>query len=126
MGAGAAEEHERLWMIAASPAIWAAHFLLSYGTAALWCAKVAGRGGSLSWARAAILAYSVVALVLIALVGWRGWRRHRLGSAELPHDDDSPEDRHRFLGFASLLLSGLSALAILYELAAVAFTRSCR
>ena len=36
------------------------------------------------------------------------------GNATLPHDDDTPEDRHRFLGFAALLLSALSAVAVIY------------
>jgi hypothetical protein len=36
------EANESLWLLVASPVIWAAHFLLCYGTAAVWCAKVAG------------------------------------------------------------------------------------
>jgi len=48
-----------------------------------------------------------------------------LGSATLPHDDDTPEDRHRFLGFATLLLSALSAVAVLYAGLVAVFIRSC-
>jgi len=120
------EKPSHLWALAASPALWAAHFLLSYATAAVWCAKFAGTNGSLGPARAAIAVYSVAALAGIALVGWRGARRHSVGEASVPHDDDSPEDRHRFLGFATLLLSGLSFVATIYSALAAAFVGSCR
>jgi hypothetical protein len=116
-----------LWALAASPAIWAAHFLLSYATAAVWCAKVAGVGGSLLGARIAIGAFTAVALAGIGYVGWDGHRRHRYGhgGGSEPHDDDSPEDRHRFLGYATVLLSALSAVATIYAALVVIFIGSC-
>jgi hypothetical protein len=119
------EENESLWMLTASPVIWAAHLLLCYATGAIWCAKVVGLGGSLATTRVAILLYTSAALVAIAVIGWIGYRRHSLGSATVPHDDDTPEDRHRFLGFATLLLSALSAVAVLYAGLVAVFIRSC-
>jgi hypothetical protein len=120
------ESRESLWTLAASPLAWAAHFLLSYVTAAVWCAKFAKPGDSLSGVRVAIGVYTVLALAVIAVVGARGWRRHRHGHAPLPHDADTPEDRHRFLGFATVLLSGLSAVAVLYASLAAVFIGDCR
>jgi hypothetical protein len=120
------EKRARLWVIAVSPTIWAAHFLLSYGTAAIWCAKIGSAGGSLSFARIAIFGYTIVALFGIAWIGWRGYVRHTFAGSTLPHDFDSPADRHRFLGFATLLLSGLSAVAVLYAALAAVFIGSCR
>jgi hypothetical protein len=120
------EKASHLWALAASPAIWAGHFLLSYGTAAVWCAKVAGAGGSLSGARVAIAVYTAAALAAIAVIGWRGFKRHGHGEGSLPHDDDSPEDRHRFLGFATMVLSGLSGVATAYSALAAVFIGSCR
>lgn len=120
------ERNERLWLLAASPVVWGAHFLLCYGTAAVWCAKASGGGASFATVRIAIAAYTAAALAGIAVIGWGGWKRHRLGRAELPHDFDSPEDRHRFLGFATLLLSGLSAVAVLYAALAAVFLWDCR
>ena len=120
------EAEESLGTLAASPLIWAAHLLLSYGTGAVWCAKVAGPGGSLRSVQAAIAVYTLASLAGIALIGRRGWRRHRFGDSALPHDFDSPADRHRFLGFATVLLSGLSAVAVLYQALATAFIGSCR
>lgn len=122
------ETHERrqsLWLLTASPLVWAAHFLLCYITASLWCAKLAGPGGSFTTVRVAILVFTVVALAAIGVIGRGGYRRHRLGQAELPHDDDTPEDRHRFLGFATLLLSALSAVAVVYASLVIFFFRSC-
>lgn len=121
-----AEENQSLFLLAASPVIWATHFLLSYTSAALWCAKVAGPDGSLGVIRVAIGIYTVLALGGIGLIGWLAWRRHRYGTATLPHDDDTPEDRHRFLGFAALLLSALSAVATLYAVLVVVFIGSCQ
>jgi hypothetical protein len=120
-----AEKHQSLWLLTASPVIWAAHFMLCYITAAIWCEKVAGPGGSLSTARVAIVIYTAIALVVIGIIGWIGYRRHSYGHADLPHDDDTPEDRHRFLGYATLLLSELSAVAVIYAALAAVFIGSC-
>jgi hypothetical protein len=123
------EERDSLWSIAASPMIWAAHFLLSYVTAAVWCAKFAGPAGadaSLGFVRAAIAVYSVLGLVPVVLIGVRAFQRQRLAGAPKEHDSDSSLDRHRFLAFATLLLSGLSAVAIVYAALAAVFIESCR
>jgi hypothetical protein len=120
------ERASYLALLAASPTIWAAHFLLSYCTAAVWCAKLGFDADTLGAAGIAIWIFTAVALVAIAAIGRHAWRRHRYGDAELPHDFASPEDRHRFLGFACVLLSGLSAVAVLYSVLAVALVGSCR
>ena len=113
-----------LVMLPLGPAIWAAHFFATYVTAALWCSP-ALPGDTLDGAHAVIAAFTAVALVGIAAVGWSGYRRHSFGAATLPHDDDSPEDRHRFLGFATMLLAGLSAVATLYVGVSTAFFSTC-
>ncbi|MEH6566370.1 MAG: hypothetical protein V7756_13660 [Halopseudomonas sp.] len=118
-------EKESLWLIIFGPAIWAMHFVLSYVTAAVWCAKVAGRDGLLGDARLIIGGYTLVALAGIVLTGWGGWKRHQFGTATAPHDFDSPADRHRFLGFATLLLCGLSFVATVFVALSVVFIGSC-
>ena len=116
-----------LWLLTIAPTIWAAHLLLSYITAAVWCAKFAGADGSLGGVRTAIAWYTTVALAGIAFVGWEGFRRHSYGGTETTTQDlDSPEDRHRFLGFATLLLSGLSAVAVMYAALAAMYFDTCR
>lgn len=120
-----AEKRESLWRLIVSPTIWAAHLMLAYVTGAIYCAK-AGRGASLTSVRWAIAIYTVIALVGIAWNGWDGYRRHRHGAATLPHDDDTPADRHRFLGFATALLAALSAIAVVFAALVIVFVRSCR
>lgn len=120
------EHRESLWRLIVAPTIWAGHFLLSYVTAAIYCAKYAPADGSLEPVRWAIAAYTAVALVGIGINGWGAWRRHRFGEARLPHDEDTPGDRHRFLGFATLLLAGLSAIATVFAALVVVFFHDCR
>jgi hypothetical protein len=115
-----------LWLLTIAPAIWTAHLLLSYVTAAIWCAKFAGPTSTLGSVRTAVVWYTVIALAGIVAVGVEGLRRHRHGTEATTHDLDSPEDRHRFLGFATLLLAGLSAVAVLYAAMAVLFFETCR
>lgn len=123
-----------LWLLTVAPTIWAAHLMASYITGAVWCAKFAGPGNALGHVRAAVVWYTAVALAGIAFVGWEGLRRHRHpsttpgtdGAEATTHDLDSPEDRHRFLGFATMLLSGLSAVAVVYAALAATFFETCR
>jgi hypothetical protein len=115
-----------LWLLTIAPTIWAAHLLLCYITAAIWCAKFVPPGGSLGSVRTAITWYTVVALVGILATGWEGFRRHSYGTETTTHDLDSADDRHRFLGFATLLLAGLSAVGVLYAALAASFFESCR
>ena len=113
------------WTLVAGPATWALHFLACYVLAAVWCAKMS-RVAALGEAQIALWVLTAVALVVIAGFGWRGWRAHRRGRAAVPHDGPSAGDRSRFLGLASLLLCGLSAVAVLYSALAIAIIGDCR
>lgn len=121
-----AEKSETLWLLTISPTIWAVHFLLSYLTAAIWCARITTRTGALDGVRTAVGVYTLLALAGILITAWRGYLRHRHGTAAVPHDFDTPADRHRFIGFATLLLSGLSAVAVVYVALSAVFIGSCR
>jgi hypothetical protein len=116
---------DSLWLLTIAPAIWAVHLLVSYSSAAVWCAKFVPPGAPLGGVRTAIAWYTVVALAGIAIVGWEGLRRHRHGTEATTHDLDTPEDQHRFLGFATLLLAGLSMVAVLYVALAATFFETC-
>lgn len=124
--AGPAEHSETLWMIPAAPAVWALHFLACYVTVAVWCAKVAGVDGPLGPARWMVGGYTIAALLGIAAIGWWGWRHHSFGDATVPHDFDTAADRHRFLGFATVLLAGLSFVSTLFVGLAAIFIGSCQ
>jgi hypothetical protein len=108
------EKRQRLWLLIVPPTIWAAHFMLCYLTAAIWCAKFAGPDGALGIVRPAIAIYTLLAVGGIGMTGWIGYKKHSHGNSMLPHDADTPEDRHRFLGFSTLLLSALSLVATLF------------
>jgi hypothetical protein len=118
------ERKESLWALVAAPAIWAVHFLAAYAIGSVHCAKLPT--ASFATARAAIIVMTAIALVGVVVVGWGGWKRHRLGAAGEPHDQDTPLDRHRFLGFATALLAGLSAIAISFEALAVFLVGTCQ
>jgi len=126
MTARVAERHESLLIIAAGPLVWAAHFLLCYVTAAVWCAKQGNPLVPLMTVRLSIAAFTAIALGLIACIAWWGYRAHRLGGERAPHDDDTPEDRHRFVGYATLLLAGLSGVAIVYAALVAVFVQTCQ
>lgn len=119
------EDNQTLWLLAASPLIWVAHFLACYLTAAIWCSKVTDRDGALGNVRLAIAVYTLVALVGIGVVAWIGLRRQSFGTGTIPHDFDAPEDRHRFLGFATMLLSAVSAVATIFVSLVAVFMETC-
>lgn len=121
-----AEEHQSLWLLIFSPSIWAAHFLLSYIGGVVWCGKVAGREGNIEPIRVGIMGLGALALIGIGLIGRLGWLRYTHGGTEAGHHQDTAEDRHRFLGFAAVLLSGLSAVATIYVALSSVFVKSCQ
>ena len=119
------ESNQSLWLLIASPTIWALHFLACYLTASIWCAKYAGPDRSIGNVREVIAVYTVIALIGICLTGFVGYRRNRYQVSTMPHDRDTPEDRHRLLGSSAMLLSGLSAIATLFVALAAFFMEDC-
>lgn len=120
------EDRASVWMLTTGPTVWALHFLICYIAGAVWCAKAASPAAPLDGVRIVLGAVTVVALLLIVWLGWRGLRQHRFGIATLPHDAPTAGDRHRFLGFATMLLCGLSFVAVLYSAFAIAIIGTCR
>lgn len=118
------EDRQSLWMLVIPPAIWALHFVCSYAGAAVWCGAV-GRDQPLGMMAVAFAVLTALALAGIVAAGWGGWKRYQHGSSDQSHHEDTPEDRHRFLGLATALLAALSALATLYVAIAVALIGSC-
>ncbi|HEY8548460.1 MAG TPA: hypothetical protein VIL35_00775 [Vicinamibacterales bacterium] len=114
-----------LLLLAGAPTVFMLHFLATYIAAAVWCARFVPRDGSLSGIRVAEAGLTLVALGCIAAIGWSGYRRHSYGSEALPHDMDTPEDRHRFLGFSTLLLAGLSAIATIFVAISTVMFQTC-
>jgi len=72
-----------------------------------------------------IAAVTLVALALILLSAWLAWRQWGFGTQDPPHDSASAHDRSLFQGFATLLLSGLSLIAVLYVALPLMFIDGC-
>lgn len=119
-----AEENQSLWLLVAAPSLWALHFLASYVAGAIYCGAPS-RGGEIGALRLVILAAGVVAALGIGLTARVGWRMYKFDGSPPPFDRDTPEDRHRFLGVATLLLSALSLVATSYTCLGVLFVPSC-
>ncbi|WP_442506049.1 transmembrane prediction [Novipirellula sp. SH528] len=112
-----------LWLVV-PPSVWAIHFLASYMTIAIWCAKFADESGDATPVRIAIAAYTVVSLAIIVVMAGLSYRQHRKGG-NAPHDDDTYGDHVRFTGQATFLLSLLSGVATIFTALVVVFVGSC-
>jgi hypothetical protein len=121
-----AEHRETLWLLPAAPSVWALHFMASYITAAIWCGKVVGPSASLTPVRTAIAIYTVAAIAGIGAIGYAGYRRQHSDSVVPEHDDDTPHDRRWFIGFSTVLLAGISAIAVCYAAMTVFFIEGCQ
>lgn len=110
----------------AAPTVWALHFLAVYIVAAVWCARAGDAFAPLTSIRLVIGAVTLVALALIAFFGAQAYRNWGFGRQAPPHDADTPEDRRRFLGYATLLLAGLSFVAVIYAALPAVFVADCR
>ena len=103
-----------VWILVAVPSIWAAHFLLSYWIAAVWCAKV-GPAASLVEPRWIIAGLGLLCCAVIAWLGVIAVRRY--GGVFVIFEeitDSSERGRDRFIGHVSLLLCVLSVVAIVF------------
>lgn len=118
-------EVESLWTLFTAPAVWAGHFLVCYVGAAVYCAKQPYLDLGFDVLRLGIGAATVLALGLIAVSAWLAWRQWGFGTDGPPHDDPTAQDRRRFQGFATLLLSGLSFVAVIYVALPALFILEC-
>jgi hypothetical protein len=107
-------EVETLWTLFTAPTVWALHFIVCYVTVAVFCARSLAYGMSFDTVRLALGAVTVLALAVIVLSAWLAWRQWGFGAGDPPHDEPTRHARTLFQGFATLLLSGLSFVAVLY------------
>lgn len=119
------QEVESLWTLFTAPAIWALHFLVSYVGVAVYCARAGQFGIGFETVRVALALVTCAALALIALSAWLAWRQWGFGRHDPPHHDPTRGDRVLFQGFATLLLSGLSFVAVLYVALPLVFVTGC-
>jgi hypothetical protein len=122
-----AGEGTNLWRLISAPTLWAAHFLVVYPTAAVYCAKF-GRGAELSPIRWFVAGATLLALGVFAWLFAAAWRVRgpSLTDDDLSFEANSPEERHRFLTHVTLALTALSAVATIYVALPVVFVETCR
>lgn len=118
-------EVESLWTLFTAPVIWALHFLFCYVGAAIYCEKPGLLGFDFDNLRIAIGVLTVPALIMILVSATLAWRQWNFGAADPPHDDPSRRDRLLFQGYATLLLSGLSFVAVIFTALPALFITEC-
>ena len=112
-----------VWIVAAPPLIWAAHFLLSYGISAVWCAGDAGALAPVRWTLAGLTLAALAGLGAVARVAVRGYGGGLAPGRAINRDADA--DRAQFLGHVALLLCVLSAVATVFTALPVAAFARC-
>lgn len=116
---------ETLWTLFTAPVVWALHFLACYIGAAIFCEKPGILGNDFDNLRIAIGVVTVFSLGMIALSAVLAWRQWGFGSGDPPHDDPTRKDRLLFQGYATLLLSGISFVAVVFTALPALFITEC-
>lgn len=108
----------RLTLVAAPMAVWALHFVLVYSLAGLgcehgWHLRNMVAANPLTWS---LILATVVALGLLAGIGWHAWRSWRV-QRDRSEDGDGDGDgtlarRQRFMSLATAVLALLAAIAV--------------
>ena len=119
------KEIESLWTLFTAPVVWALHFLVCYVGAAIFCEKPGFLGIDFFNLRIAIAIVTALSLALIIVSALLSLRQWGFGSANPPHDDPTRRDRLKFQGYATLLLSGLGFIAVIFTALPALFITDC-
>lgn len=119
------KEVESLWTLFTAPVVWALHFLVCYVGAAIFCEKPGFLGLDFDNLRVAIALFTVACLAMIVVSAALAWRQWGFGAGDPPHDDPTTQDRLLFQGYATLLLSGLSFVAVIFTALPALFITEC-
>lgn len=104
--------------------VWAVHFMFCYIAAAIFCEK-GFFGSGFGTLRVTIGIVTALALGLITLAALLAWRQWGFGSGDPPHDSPTRQDRLHFQGYATLLLSALSFVAVIFTALPAIFISEC-
>ena len=91
----------------------------------IFCEKPELLGGDFDTLRVVIATITALALAMIVLSAALAWRQWGFGTGDPPHDAPSRDDRLRFQGYATLLLSALSFIAVIFTGMPVLFLAEC-
>lgn len=116
------EEAESLWLISLAPVTWAGHFVLCYASVAIACEKF----GRIGWLWIGLAVATLVALALIAWLGWRAFRQWDVfETGDFSNPEGEAEDRHQFLGHAAFLLAIISFIGVVYTALPILLVEGC-
>nr|WP_093007676.1 hypothetical protein [Sphingomonas palmae] len=116
------ERRVTLWTLIVPPTVWAVHFLFCY----LWVAVSCAKQGGFARFPIAFVAGTILALGIIVASGAIAFVQSRTPGDPPPHDESTGIDRTRFLATATLLLAGLSFVAVLFTAAPALMLTDCR
>ncbi|MGA1834446.1 hypothetical protein [Rhizobium wenxiniae] len=119
-------EVESLWTLFTAPTVWAVHFIGCYVAVAIYCAKAAAVDFGFDTVRFLLAGFTVLALAVIVLSAYLAWRQWGFGVDGPPHDQPTKKGRTLFQGYATLLLSGLSFVAVVYAAIPLIFIAECQ
>lgn len=111
-----------LWTLIVPPGVWAVHFLFCYLWVAVSCAKLK----EFPRFPVAFVIGTVVALAIIVGSGVIAWVQSRTPGDDPPHEQGTEIDRLRFVATATLMLAGLSFVAVLFTAAPALMLTDCR
>ncbi|MCF6367962.1 hypothetical protein [Rhizobium halophilum] len=106
--------------------LWAFHFVVCYVVVAIYCEKMLVWSIDFDLTRIGLGIFTLLALAMIVLSAYLASRQWGFGSREPPHSQTTDRDRWRFPGFATLLLSGLNFLTVVYVAIPLAFIAGCQ
>lgn len=116
---------ETFWTLFTGPVVWAGHFLACYAAAAIFCEKPGFLGADFDNLRIAIGVLTVLSLAMIVVSAMLAWRQWGFGTGDPPHDEPTRDDRLLFQGYATLLLSALSFIAVAFTAMPAIFIGTC-
>ena len=116
------ERRVTLWTLIVPPTVWAVHFMFCYLWVSVSCAKLA----AFPRFPVAFAVGTLVALAIIVASGVIAFLQSRTPGDPPPHDESTGIDRTRFLATATLLLAGLSFVAVLFTAAPALMLTDCR
>ena len=79
----------------------------------------------MTFSRFVLYVLTLLALAMIVVAAALAWRQWGFGTDDPPHDDPTRRDRLLFQGYATLLLSGLSFIAVVFTALPALFMTEC-